>query len=164
VSELASEAGERLRLPECDVVLLRRAGWLHDVGKVGLSAAIWHQDAPGSQHDIAASQLHAAHARAILAAPASLRALGDVAALHHERVDGSGYPNGLRGDTRPVVARVLEAANAYCEAIEKRGAVAADGAGSSTILEPAASALRDDASAGRFDKDIVGAVRSGSAK
>jgi HD-GYP domain-containing protein (c-di-GMP phosphodiesterase class II) len=158
VSELASATGERLHLPEGDVALLRRAGWLHDVGKVGLSAALWHRDSPTSQRDLAAAQLHAIHARTVLAAPGALRALGDVAALHHERADGSGFPNGLRGDALPVVARVLAAANAYCELIEERGAFAGQGASASMLADRAAAALKSDATAGRFDQDIVRAV------
>lgn len=158
VSQIASAAAERLRLGAGEVALLRRAGWVHDVGKVGSSAALWHGDAPPRQRDLAAAQLHAIHARIVLAAPAGLRALGDLAALHHERADGSGYPSGLRGDAIPFVARVLAATNAYCEALEGRRAGAADSALPPVAAERAACTLQADAAAGRFDQDIVGAV------
>lgn len=158
VSEFASAAGQRLHLPEGDIALLRRAGWLHDVGKVGMSAALWHRDSPSSQRDLAAAQLHAIHARTVLAAPVALRALGDVAALHHERADGSGFPNGLRGDAIPIVARVLAAANAYCEMTEGRGPFFEPGAGPAAAADRAAAVLKGDAAAGRFDHDVIAAV------
>lgn len=158
VSQIACAAAERLHLPAGDVALLRRAGWLHDIGKVGLSAAFWHRNSPPAQREIAAAQLHAIHARTVLAAPRSLRALGDVAVLHHERADGSGFPSGLKGNAIPFVARVLAAANAYCESLEGRDVYATDSANSSVPADKAASALQSDAEAGRFDHDIVLAV------
>lgn len=155
VSEIARGAAVRLRLPQSDVALLRRAGWLHDIGKVGASAALWQRNSPPSHRDLVAAQLHAIHARTVLAAPEALRALGDVVVLHHERADGSGYPSGLKGDAIPFGARVLAAANAYCETLEGRNSFAAD---SSMAADQAASVLQGDAAAGRFDQDVVNAV------
>lgn len=158
VSEMAASAADRIRLPSSDVALVRRAGWLHDIGKVGLSAALWDRDTRRSQREQAAAQLHATHTRTVLAAPASLRAIGDLAALHHERADGSGFPNGLAGDAIPIVARVLAAANAYCEFVEDRASVAASGEALAGLADRAARMLQEDAAAGRFDPDIVSAV------
>lgn len=158
VSELARGAAERLRLPASDVALLRRAGWLHDIGKVGASAALWQRNSPPNHRDLVAAQLHAFHARTVLAAPEALRALGDVVVLHHERADGSGFPSGLKGDAIPFVARILAAANAYCETLEGRDSFATDSANASMAADKAASVLQGDAAAGCFDQDIVNAV------
>ena len=89
--------------------------------------------------------------RALARIPA-LAAVGALAALHHERLDGTGYPRGLRADAQPVTARVLAAAVLYrtrCEERPHRPAVDA---------AAAAAMLRADAAAGRLDGEAVNAV------
>ena len=88
----------------------------------------------------------------MLARTPALHRIGQVAALHHERLDGSGYPKGLTADAIPISARVLAAADVF-EAL-----------GQSRPHRPAVDAaaaervLRDEVSAGRLDGDAVNAV------
>jgi DNA-binding CsgD family transcriptional regulator len=87
-----------------------------------------------------------------LARPVRLAEIGALAAQHHERIDGSGYPHGIHGDDLSLPARVIAAADAYhamCEDRPNRAALSAP---------DAASALRDEVAAGRLDGDAANAV------
>jgi HD-GYP domain-containing protein (c-di-GMP phosphodiesterase class II) len=88
----------------------------------------------------------------ILARPARLAEIGALAGLHHERIDGSGYPRGVHGDGLSLSARVVATADAYHAMCEGRPHRAARGAAE------AAAALRDEAVAGRLDGEAVNAV------
>src|SRR3569623_1467216 len=97
-------------------------------------------------------RLHPYHAERILARPAALARIGRVAASHHERLDGSGYFKGLRGNMLDGPARVLMAAHRYCSLREARPHRAACSA------QQACEALMHEARAGRFAADAVNAV------
>jgi len=87
-----------------------------------------------------------------LARPARLAEIGALAGLHHERIDGSGYPRGVHGDGLSLSARVVATADAYHAMCEGRPHRAARDAAE------AAAALRDEAVAGRLDGEAVNAV------
>jgi HD-GYP domain-containing protein (c-di-GMP phosphodiesterase class II) len=74
---------------------LRRAAVLHDVGKLAVSSAILEKPACLDEREWAEMRSHAAHTRAILGRMGALADLADVAAAHHERLDGTGYPLAL---------------------------------------------------------------------
>lgn len=105
VAEFAEGLGARMDLLPARLRQLRRAAALHDVGKLGVSSAILEK--PGKLDDQEWQQMrgHAAHTRAILARIAPLAELADMAAAHHERLDGAGYPlqladRAIRRETR----------------------------------------------------------------
>ena len=75
--------------------LLRRAAYLHDVGKLGVSSAILEKPAALDEREWEEMRGHAEHTRAILGRIGALSALADIAAAHHERLDGLGYPLAL---------------------------------------------------------------------
>jgi HD-GYP domain-containing protein (c-di-GMP phosphodiesterase class II) len=150
VSELAAHAGARLGLD--DVTLLRRAGLAHDLGRLGISNTIWDKPGPLGAGEWERVRLHPHLTERMLAQSQALAPLGALAAQHRERLDGSGYPRGLRGGAISRPARVLGAADAYQAMREPRPyrpPLPADAA---------AAELRADARAGRLDPEAVEAV------
>jgi HD-GYP domain-containing protein (c-di-GMP phosphodiesterase class II) len=152
VAALAASAGRRLKLPTRDVALIERAGLVHDLGAIGVSAGVWDKRGPLSAADRERVRIHPYLTERTLARPAPLVEIGAVAALHHERVDGSGYPRGLRGAALPLSARLVAAADMYhalCEQRPYRDAA-----------DPAAAAgiVRDEVAAGRLDGEAADAV------
>jgi HD-GYP domain-containing protein (c-di-GMP phosphodiesterase class II) len=152
VAELAACAAERCGLPPDDVVATRRAGWVHDIGRVAVSSAIWDKPGPLTRGEWEKVRLHAYHTDRILARPAALHRLGTLASMHHERLDASGYFRGLPGDQQPLGARVLAAADVFCALTEPR-----PHRGPRTP-DAAAAELRAEVRAGRLDADAADAV------
>ena len=152
IAELTAEAGRGYGLPEGDVVTLRRAAWLHDIGALGVSNEIWDKRGTLTAPEWERVRLHPYLAQRMLVSSAALAPLGELAFLHHERLDGSGYPRGLRGDGIPPAARVLAAADTYRAMVEARPHRPA------RTPEEAAAELRAETSRGRLDGDAVAAV------
>lgn len=92
---------------------LRRAALLHDVGKLGVSSAVLEK--PASLDDLEWVEMrgHADHTRAILSRIGALRELADIAAAHHERLDGRGYPHALAGESIPSETRIITVCDIY---------------------------------------------------
>jgi HD-GYP domain-containing protein (c-di-GMP phosphodiesterase class II) len=152
VAALAAGAGRRYGLIDEDVRSLRRAGLLHDIGRVGISAGIWGKEGALSEREWEQVRLHSYYTDRVLARPEPLRRLGALASQHHERMDGSGYHRGVAGSALSPAARLLGAADAYRAMTEPRPhrpALSAD---------EAAEELRREARAGRLDGDAVQAV------
>jgi HD-GYP domain-containing protein (c-di-GMP phosphodiesterase class II) len=152
VARLAEGAARHCGLPEADVVMLRRAALLHDVGRVGVSAGIWCKPGPLSERDWEQVRLHTYHTERILARPAALAQLGAIASLHHERLDGSGYHRGAAALTLAPSARILAAADAYHALSEERPHRPAHTA------EQAAEILKWEVQRGRLDAEAVQGV------
>jgi HD-GYP domain-containing protein (c-di-GMP phosphodiesterase class II)/DNA-binding CsgD family transcriptional regulator len=152
VSELAAATAVQLGLPEEDTLLLRRAGLVHDLGRLGVSNAIWDKPGPLGAGEWERVRLHPYLTERMLYQSVALASLGAVAVQHRERLDGSGYPKGLSGGaiTRP--ARILGAVDAYQSMREPRPHRPALGA------DEAAAELEADARAGRLDAEAVAAV------
>ena len=92
---------------------LRRAGLLHDFGRTRVPNTIWGKPVPLTELEWARVRLHSYYTDRMLRWPALLAGLGVVAALAHERLDGSGYHRGLSGTAIPALARLLAAADCY---------------------------------------------------
>jgi HD-GYP domain-containing protein (c-di-GMP phosphodiesterase class II) len=152
VAELAADASRRCGLPESDVAATRRAGWLHDIGRVGISSGVWDKPGPFTAREWEQVRLHPYYTERILARPAELARLGSLAALHHERLDGSGYHRGLSSSMLPPAARILAAADTYQRKREWRPHRPA------RSPEEAAHALRQQVRDGRLDAEAVEAV------
>jgi HD-GYP domain-containing protein (c-di-GMP phosphodiesterase class II) len=152
VGRLAALAAARCGLPEAEVAAMRRAGMLHDLGRIGVSAAIWAKAGPLSDDEWERVRLHTYYTERVLARPKALAGLGALAALHHERLDGSGYHRGLPGNLLSIGARILAAADSYQAMIEVRPYRPAH------TPEAAAAELRREVRIGRLDGDAVNAV------
>jgi HD-GYP domain-containing protein (c-di-GMP phosphodiesterase class II) len=158
VAELAARAAERAGLPDVDVTVVRRAGWVHDVGRVGVHSMLWGKEAALSLDDWERIRMHAYHTDRILARPEGLRSLGRVASMHHERCDGSGYFRGSAAAQQPAPARILAAADAFHAMTEDRPHRAAMNA------DRAAWELQAEVKAGRIDGDAAAAVLEASGR
>ncbi len=77
------------------MVALYRAGMLHDLGRVGVSAGIWDKPGPLTDDEWERVRLHPYLTERVLGRSGAFAPLAMLAALHHERLDGSGYPRGL---------------------------------------------------------------------
>jgi HD-GYP domain-containing protein (c-di-GMP phosphodiesterase class II) len=152
VAELAAAAARTVGLPAEDVTTLRRSALVEDLGHLGVSNAIWDKRGPLSRSEVERVRLHPYLTERMLSFSPALAPLGTLAALHHERLDGSGYPRGLSGDAISPAGRVLAAADVYQALIESRPHRPA------RSPEAAASELRGEVAARRLDGDAVDAV------
>ena len=104
VADLAAETGVQLGLGADEVRTLRRAGLVHDLGRLGISNAIWDKPGPLGAGEWERVRLHPYLTERMLHQSPSLSPLGAIAVQHRERLDGSGYPQGLSAPahlTRP---------------------------------------------------------------
>ena len=92
---------------------LRRGGVLHDVGKIGISETILLKRGKLTEEEYAAIKEHPAIGERICSPMRSLGLVLPIIRHHHERMDGSGYPDGLRGEEIPVTARVMAIVDVY---------------------------------------------------
>jgi HD-GYP domain-containing protein (c-di-GMP phosphodiesterase class II)/DNA-binding CsgD family transcriptional regulator len=154
VAALAAAAAQQYGLPSADVVAVRRAGLLHDLGRVGVSAALWNKPGPLSDSEWERVRLHPYYTERILTRSSVLAPLGALAALHHERLDGSGYHRQIGSNQLSPAARILAAADVYQALTEPRPHRPAASPG------VAAGAIAQEVQAGRLDRDAVNAVLS----
>jgi HD-GYP domain-containing protein (c-di-GMP phosphodiesterase class II) len=143
VADLAAQAGAQLRLSEEEKRTLRRAGLVHDLGRLGISNSIWDKRGPLGPGEWERVRIHPYLTERMLHQSDALRPLGAIAVQHRERLDGSGYPRGLAGAAISSHARILGAAHAYQAMREPRPYRSAYSA------DQAAAELRADVKAGR---------------
>jgi HD-GYP domain-containing protein (c-di-GMP phosphodiesterase class II)/DNA-binding CsgD family transcriptional regulator len=154
VADLACAATKVYGLSNDDAKLVRRAGLVHDLGRLGVSNAIWDKRGPLSAAELERVRLHPYLTERMLASSDALASMAAIAVQHHERLDGSGYPRGLSGDGLTPAGRILAAADAYHAMTEPRphrDALAA---------EEAAAELRAGVRQALFDGRAVEAVLS----
>jgi PAS domain S-box-containing protein len=101
------ELGRRMGLDPGELVNVRRGALLHDIGKIGVPDAILHKPGPLTEAEWAVMRRHPVIARDLLAPIAYLRDAMEIPVHHHERWDGSGYPDGLAGEGIPLAARIF---------------------------------------------------------
>ena len=113
MAELAEAAAWRIGLPAATVTLVRRAALAHDLGRVGVSNAIWEK--PGRSGSASGSACGSTRTSPSAPSPSRRRSrpIGLLAGSHHERLDGSGYHRGTRGPALDQAARILAAADCY---------------------------------------------------
>jgi HD-GYP domain-containing protein (c-di-GMP phosphodiesterase class II) len=152
VADLAAAAAAGLGLSEEEVRTVRRAGLVHDFGRLGVSNAIWDKRGPLGIGEWERVRLHPYLTERMLQQSAMLAPLGAIAVQHRERLDGSGYPRGLKGGAISRPARIVAAADAYQAMREPRPHRPERPA------EEAAAELRADVKAGRLDGEAVHAI------
>ncbi len=113
LSRYASALGLRLGLSHDDTVALERAGVLHDIGKVAVPDAILLKEGPLSDDEWTVVREHPVTGEHICRPIRSFAPVLPIIRHHHEKFDGSGYPDGLSGDHIPLTARVLQVADVF---------------------------------------------------
>lgn len=149
LAKRAVALGRVLGLGESDLQALHRGGYLHDVGKVGVPDAILLKPGPLTPDEFAVMKRHPDIGDALCAPLQSLKAVRPIIRGHHERIDGSGYPQGLRGDEVPLLAQIVAVVDVYdalTSARSYRGAM---------TPEDATRFLLDDVTRGRFARTHV---------
>jgi putative two-component system response regulator len=113
LAEFSSRLGERMGLAPDDITALRRAGIVHDIGKVIVPDAVLLKPGPLTVEERTAIKRHAEAGEHICSPLKSFRSVLPIIRHHHERWDGSGYPDGLSGGEIPLLARILQIADVY---------------------------------------------------
>lgn len=113
VSEMAMRLGEVLELRPIDVERLRIAGLLHDIGKIGVRDSILKKSTGLTSEEWAEMRSHADRGADMIAKHSALVPIAPWVRYHHERMDGSGYPEGKVGDDIPLGARIIAVADSY---------------------------------------------------
>ncbi|MGA8540622.1 MAG: HD domain-containing phosphohydrolase [Terriglobales bacterium] len=113
LSDYATCLGEHLGLADDQITALRRAGIVHDVGKVAVPDAILLKSGPLTEEEWKVMREHPVVGESICAPLKTFRLVLPIIRHHHEKYDGSGYPDGLQGDASPVTARVMQIVDVY---------------------------------------------------
>jgi HD-GYP domain-containing protein (c-di-GMP phosphodiesterase class II) len=113
VATIAAGIAATMQMSPTEIRDIRRAGLLHDVGKLGVSNKILDKPGKLTPEEIAEMRKHTAYTYAILQQVAGFRHLATVAASHHERLDGRGYHRGLGARQLSTAARILAVADMY---------------------------------------------------
>ena len=148
VADLAGQAAHTAGLDELSVRRVQRAGLIHDLGRVAVANTVWDRPGGLTPDDQQQIQQHPYLAERILGRSAALAPLARLAAAHHERSDGSGYPRGSRMPDRATAEALLAAADifhALTEPRPHRPALSAPRAGEHLVREVAAGRLPRDA-------------------
>ena len=113
LAEYSVALGQQAGLSEDQILALRRAGVVHDIGKVGVPDAILLKPGRLTEEEWAVIRQHPIIGERICAPLKSFRSVLPVIRHHHEKYDGSGYPDGLRGEEIPLAARVLQIVDVF---------------------------------------------------
>ncbi len=152
VADLAATAAELHGFAEDEVKTIRRAGFVHDIGRTAVSSRIWNKPGSLTADEREQARLHPYHTERVLSRSPFLAEIGSIAMAHHERLDGSGYHRALDVTALSPAARLLAAADAFQSKIEPRPYREAFSPAKAT------STLAAKARQGGFDPAMVRAV------
>ena len=113
VAMYAAEIAKRMHLPENEVQNVYYAGLLHDAGKISIPDAVLNKPGRLTDEEMTAIRNHTVAGGNMLKQMTSLRGVRETALYHHERFDGLGYPEGLKGEQIPLYARIVGVADSY---------------------------------------------------
>src|SRR5260370_13501041 len=113
LSKYSVALGEKLGLPQDLRVALRRGGLIHDIGKLAVPEHILLKPGPLTPEERKIMERHTLIRKGICPPPRSFRNVLPIIPHHHEKQDGSGYPDGLKGDQIPLTARILQITDIY---------------------------------------------------
>jgi putative two-component system response regulator len=149
LSAYSQAMGRRLGLPQDECVALRRAGVVHDVGKIGVPESVLLKTTDLNEDEWAVMKLHPVTGERICSPLKSFRLVLPIIRHHHEKLDGTGYPDGLKGDNIPLTARVLQITDIYDALVTDRPYRRALG------HEEAIRTMRDEANRGWWDSALI---------
>jgi putative two-component system response regulator len=149
LSEYSVAMADRLGLPLDQRVALRRAGVVHDIGKISVPEHILVKKGPLTTEEWAIMREHPVVGERICAPLKSFRLVLPIIRYHHEKLDGSGYPDGLKGDQIPLTARILQVTDIYDALTTDRPYRAA------LSSEVALATMREEAKRGWWDIALI---------
>jgi len=153
LAEMSSRLGARLAIPEEHIKALRWAGTVHDIGKVVVPDAILLKPGPLTPEEMAVMRKHSVVGERICAPLRTFRLVTPIIRHHHEKRDGSGYPDGLRGEEIPLTARILQLADVYDALTTNRPYRTA------VPSEEALQIMDDEAKLGWWDQELFNRFR-----
>ena len=149
VKHYSLRLGERVGLDAATLDVLGRGALMHDVGKIGIPDAVLNKPAPLDDDEYAVMRQHPTFTAAIMRPLSRFRAFAEIAAWHHERWDGGGYPDGLVNEEIPFMARIVAIADAWDamtgDRIYRKG----------MPVEKALGILEAEADDGQFDPELI---------
>jgi len=145
----AAQMGRHLGLDEDSIVALRRGGYLHDLGKIAVPDEILKKGSDLTADEWTIMKLHPVTGENICKPLKSLRLVLPIIRHHHEHMDGSGYPDGLRAGEIPLLPRILQVVDVYDALRTARPYKPAIG------HEQSVQTMRDKARQGLLDADLV---------
>lgn len=107
MARFAGAFGVHLNLSDEEIAALHRGGYLHDVGKVGIADAVLMKSGPLNAQERGLMEQHPVIGEALCGDLRILKLVRPIIRSHHERLDGSGYPDGLHGDAIPMLAQIM---------------------------------------------------------
>ena len=149
MANYACTIGRRLGLGADDLQALHRGGFLHDIGMLAIPEAIVRKVQPLEPEEFELVKAHTVRGDELLANLRSLQNARPIVRHHHERFDGSGYPDGLCGDAIPLLAQIMSVADVFDTVTTKRSHQDA------TSVTRAIAALRHEADRGWRRRDLV---------
>lgn len=148
VTDLTLRLARTVGVPNADLVHIRRGALLHDVGKIAIPDRILYKPGPLTAEEWSVMRQHTTHAYQLLYPIPYLRPALDIPFCHHEKWDGSGYPQGLRGENIPLAARIFAVSDVW-------DALRSDRPYRPAWTEEQARAYISEQSARHFDPRIV---------
>lgn len=113
VGIISETIARKMNLDHALVNQIRVAGFLHDIGKIGIDESILNKTGKLTKNEWDIMKLHSVKGAGILENTIEFRQIANFVLSHHERYDGSGYPNGLKGEKIPLASRIIAIADAY---------------------------------------------------
>ena len=153
LAEMSARMGERLGLTEEQIKALRRAGVVHDIGKVAVADSILLKPGPLTADEAKIMQKHPVVGERICAPLKTFRLVLPIIRHHHEKHDGSGYPDGLQGEEIPLTARILQLSDVYDALTTDRPYKVA------FTPEVALDLMEEEAERGWWDRELFEAFR-----
>ncbi len=148
LSHYSVELGKRMGLPEEQLVALRRAGIVHDIGKVAVPDAVLLKPGRLTSQEMDIIRQHPIVGERICAPLNSFRGVLPIIRHHHEKLDGTGYPDGLRGEAIPLGARILTIVDVFDALTTERPYKSA------LSREDALQVMQDEVNRGWWDREI----------
>jgi putative two-component system response regulator len=149
LARYATALGERLGLPQDDLVALTKGGYFHDIGKIAIPDSILLKPGRLTPEEFDRMKQHTVIGERLCGGLRTLHDVRPIVRHHHEHLDGSGYPDGLAGDDIPLLAQIISIVDVYDAITTDRPYRAA------RSQETAFTALRDEVANGWRNRDLV---------